>query len=130
MLISSISAALASAIAHANAFSLISTKSFSRFFSVSFLESFNPCIGLFGSNITAAATTEPTKGPRPASSAPAICIFYSHKKWLINSHFKNLTIYWLSLAFQRRMWLLFLLLLKRYRLPLLWDQLPPKPTAL
>ena len=76
ILYSSISAADASAIAHASAFSLISINSFSRFFSLSFLESFKPSMGLLGSKMTAAATTEPTKGPRPASSAPAIFIAF------------------------------------------------------
>ena len=36
------------------------------------MESFSPAIGLFGLSTTAPATTEPTKGPRPASSTPQI----------------------------------------------------------
>ena len=44
----------------------------SRRIAVSFLESARPAIGLRGSKITAAATTGPAKGPRPASSTPAI----------------------------------------------------------
>ena len=38
----------------------------------SFLESSRPSIGRDGSRITAAATTGPARGPRPASSTPAI----------------------------------------------------------
>jgi hypothetical protein len=37
----------------------------------SFFESVNPGIGRLRSRITAAATTEPASGPRPASSTPA-----------------------------------------------------------
>ena len=68
---SSISAGSARPIAQAKAFSLISAASVRRFFSLSFLESAKPAIGLFGSKITAAVTTAPTKGPRPTSSTPA-----------------------------------------------------------
>ena len=39
-------------------------------FSINTMPSEN--IGVFGSRITAAATTDPHKGPRPASSTPAI----------------------------------------------------------
>jgi len=70
MLMRSISAALASAMHQASAFSLISAASASRRFSVSFLESLRPAIGRAGSRITAAAVTGPASGPRPASSMP------------------------------------------------------------
>src|SRR5690606_33769090 len=45
--------------------------SFSRRSAVSFLESANPAMGFKSSKITAAATTGPANGPRPASSTPA-----------------------------------------------------------
>ena len=46
---------------------------------MSFLESFKPLIGLRSSKITAAATTEPASGPRPASSTPATSPGASHE---------------------------------------------------
>ena len=58
------------AIAYAIAFSFITSKSASRFFSVSFFESLSPGISHPTGRITAAATTGPHSGPRPASSHP------------------------------------------------------------
>ena len=52
------------------AFSFIMSKSSSRFFSLSFLESFTPSIIWSGLSITAAAHTGPASGPLPASSTP------------------------------------------------------------
>ena len=49
----------------------ISSNKASRRLAVSFLESVRPLMGCNSSNITAAATTGPAKGPRPASSTPA-----------------------------------------------------------
>ena len=72
MLSASISATSASAIAHASARSRITTASSSRRGADSSLESRSPAIGRAGSRITAAATTGPASGPRPASSIPAI----------------------------------------------------------
>ena len=54
------------------ALSQISSDRIARRDSVSFLESPRPLIGLLGSRTTAAATTGPASGPRPASSMPAI----------------------------------------------------------
>src|SRR6185312_9382681 len=55
----------------ASAHSRICGYSASRRFSLSFLESSRPAMGRAGSRITAATTTGPAKGPRPASSTPA-----------------------------------------------------------
>ena len=72
MLMASISSTVASAIAQASAFSRISMASRSRRAAESFFESARPTIGRAGSRITAAATTGPASGPRPASSTPQI----------------------------------------------------------
>ena len=50
----------------------IISKSSSRTLALNFFESFNPTMGRLGSRITAAATTDPAKGPLPASSTPQI----------------------------------------------------------
>jgi len=47
----------------------------SRLSLLSIFESAKPSIGCCGSRITAAATTGPASGPRPASSIPAIKFF-------------------------------------------------------
>jgi hypothetical protein len=57
--------------AAAQALARISSYSFSRRAAVSFLESARPAIGCRSSRMTAAATTGPASGPRPASSTPA-----------------------------------------------------------
>jgi len=57
-------------IEYETAFCFIISKRDSLFFSVSFFESFTPSMIISGGNITAAATTGPAKGPRPASSTP------------------------------------------------------------
>ena len=49
------------------------SKSSSLRFSESALESFKPGMSVSGGRITAAATTGPARGPRPASSTPAMC---------------------------------------------------------
>src|SRR5699024_6271349 len=51
---------------------LISAASWVRFEADRVLESASASMGLSGSSITAAAYTGPAKGPRPASSIPAI----------------------------------------------------------
>ena len=71
MLIWSISSTLAWAMEQHRALARISSNSFSRRASVSFFESARPAIGRRSSRMTAAATTGPTSGPRPASSTPA-----------------------------------------------------------
>ncbi len=57
--------------AHASALARISTASRARAAPDSSFESRRPAIGRAGSRITAAATTGPASGPRPASSTPA-----------------------------------------------------------
>ena len=68
----SISSTVASAIEQHKALARIWSNKRSRFKAVSFLESAKPGMGCKSSNMTAAATTGPAKGPRPASSTPAI----------------------------------------------------------
>jgi hypothetical protein len=60
-------------------FSMIIGKISSRSFSLSFLESFTFSIKVSGEKITAAATTGPASGPLPASSTPAINLYFSSK---------------------------------------------------
>jgi len=72
---SSISSTLATAIDQLRACPLISLARLSRLSLLSIFESARPSIGCCGSRITAAATTGPAKGPRPASSMPAIKLF-------------------------------------------------------
>ena len=72
MLSVSISCTDADPIAQHRARAQIWSNSRSRCKALSFLESASPVIGLRGSRITAAATTGPASGPRPASSTPAI----------------------------------------------------------
>nr|WP_268969025.1 hypothetical protein [Tepidiphilus baoligensis] len=67
---SSISEADASATAQASALARISAASRSRRLGLSFFESFKPDSEAPGGRITAAATTGPASGPRPASSTP------------------------------------------------------------
>src|ERR1035437_113935 len=67
---------------HARHFSIICGSTSSLSFSVSCLESFTPLIQTSLSNITAAATTGPARGPRPASSVPAMYLILSVKKEL------------------------------------------------
>ncbi len=50
----------------------ISSKSSSRLWGVSFFESSSPSMNIPAGRITAAASTGPARGPRPASSTPAI----------------------------------------------------------
>ncbi len=57
----------------ARALLTITSNIIARARAVSFFESFNPSIAADGSRITAAATTGPASGPRPASSTPATC---------------------------------------------------------
>ena len=70
MSVASISAASTRATAQATACSWITGKRASRFFSVSFLESFRPGSSAPKGRITAAAYTGPARGPAPASSQP------------------------------------------------------------
>src|SRR5690554_943506 len=72
MLISSISAGVACATANASALRRISRASHVRSSSSSCFESFSPRMRRLRSSTTAAATTGPASGPRPASSTPAI----------------------------------------------------------
>ena len=51
---------------------IISSKKYSRFFSLNFLLSVNPSKLKSSGNTQQAATTGPTKGPRPTSSTPPI----------------------------------------------------------
>ena len=67
----SISSTLASAMAKHKALARISSNKRSRVLAVNFLESAKPLMGLRSSKMTAAATTGPARGPRPASSTPA-----------------------------------------------------------
>ncbi|SKO53546.1 Uncharacterised protein [Mycobacteroides abscessus subsp. massiliense] len=67
-----ISSGSAKAMLHATACSLIICANISRFFSLSFFESVKPGRSKCSGKITAAANTLPTKGPRPASSTPAL----------------------------------------------------------
>jgi hypothetical protein len=69
-LISSITRSSTSETDHASAFAVISSNSFSRFFSLSFFESFSPSMTIPAGRMTAAAHTGPATGPRPASSTP------------------------------------------------------------
>ena len=91
ILMESISAALASAIHQAFASLMMMSKSSSRTLALNFLESFNPTMGRFGSSITAAATTDPAKGPLPASSTPQIHSIESGMRILnhLSDHFCN-----------------------------------------
>ena len=66
----SISSASTRATDQASALCWMSGKSASRFFSVSFLESFRPGMSAPWARITAAAYTGPARGPAPASSQP------------------------------------------------------------
>ena len=68
--VASISAALTLATDQARAVSVMTLYRASRFFSVSFFESFRPSIRQSGGRITAAAYTGPISGPAPASSTP------------------------------------------------------------
>ena len=70
MSISSISAASTRATLQAAACAVIISYSASRFFSVSFLESFRLGMSSSRGRITAAAYTGPISGPAPASSTP------------------------------------------------------------
>src|SRR5690349_180069 len=72
MFSSSISCTLAMPTEQHRAFSRILSYSLSRCSAVSCLESFRPRMRLLSSRMTAAATTGPASGPRPASSTPAI----------------------------------------------------------
>ncbi len=71
MLSPSISSTAAMPTLQASALSWINWASVSRRASGSILESASPSIGRLASRITAAATTGPASGPRPASSTPA-----------------------------------------------------------
>ena len=66
----SISAALTLATDQASAVSVMTLYRASRFFSVSFFESFRPSMTHSRGKITAAAYTGPISGPAPASSTP------------------------------------------------------------
>src|SRR3954471_4135630 len=72
MLSVSISSTLACAIEQQRAFSQIRSNSRSRCNGVRTFESARPRMRLVSSRMTAAATTGPASGPRPASSTPAI----------------------------------------------------------
>lgn len=72
----SISAWVASPIAQSAAHWRICSANAILLFSDKTFESTSPVIGLRGSKITAAAMTLPTRGPLPASSTPAVCMFF------------------------------------------------------
>ena len=67
----SISPTSALPIDHASEYNLIFFDKNKRRLAVNFFESQRLSIGLFGSKITAAATTGPASGPLPTSSTPA-----------------------------------------------------------
>ncbi|MBK9657549.1 MAG: hypothetical protein IPO66_19770 [Rhodanobacteraceae bacterium] len=71
MLMRSISSTSTTMIDQASACAWISGINASRRLAVSTLESASPAIGRAGSRMTAATTTGPASGPRPASSMPA-----------------------------------------------------------
>ena len=73
------------------AFSFITSKRSSLFFSVSFFESLSPSISSPKGSITAAATTGPQRGPRPASSTPQTKL-YPLYYFLIYIKFLSLTV--------------------------------------
>ena len=70
--ISSISAASTRWMLYDTARAVMMSNRASRFFSVSFLESFRPEMSSSRGRMTAAAYTGPASGPRPASSTPQI----------------------------------------------------------
>ena len=70
MSISSISHASTRATLQETAWAVMTSYRASRFFSVSFLESFRPGMSNSLGRITAAAYTGPIRGPAPASSTP------------------------------------------------------------